>query len=377
MTRRILGFDGIRGLAVLSVVLTHLHVWKYLQDNGWLSAAFSPMVRGVTAVQAFFVLSGFLITSLLISEFERAGSISIKRFFIRRSLRIVPLYAVFLLWAVLVFALDSRATTVRSLLFAGAYVYNFVPRADETPFMGHTWSLAVEEHFYLAWPLVFICLFPKRRTQLLALLVGSVIVSPILHFVLIKRGLAGVYFVDRWTFVAGYNICLGCVLALLLLSGPSRSRAVGFVGGRWGLACAGLLFALPSMLFGLSWTLDAIVAGYCRSLGLTCAIGWLYVNQASLAARLLEWRPLRYLGAISYGVYMLQGLFLATGPEREAGHLWPPDQGVGLVWLIVLAPLSYHFFERPILALKHRWDGVRAASRGAEQPVLRDRARGA
>lgn len=313
------------------------------------------MVYGGTGVQAFFILSGFLITSLLISEVETTGTISIKNFFMRRTLRIVPLYILFLLVVTVIYFIDEQVTTKTSLLFAYAYIYNFVPYEFYTSFLGHTWSLAVEEHFYIIWPFIFLFAFQLRRTALLVFLCLCILLSPLLHFLLVKAGVSHIYFVERWTFIAGYNIAVGCVVAILMLSGTSRFAIQQFLGGRLSLVLCGVLFAFPSTVYGLSWTFDAILSGYFRCLGLAGAIGWLYVNQGSAAVKFLESKPLKYLGTISYGIYMYQGLFLATGPARQEGHLWPPSPVTGLLCVIVVAPLSYHFFEKRFIRLKSKF----------------------
>lgn len=354
MTNRILGFDGIRGLAAITVVITHLSFWKFLTDHGLLTPSITPMLG--TGVQAFFILSGFLITVLLISELETTGKISLKHFFIRRTLRIFPLYVLFLVIVTLIYFIDSKVTTKVSLLFAYGYIYNFVPKSLYTSFLGHTWSLAVEEHFYLIWPFIFAYSFQKRRTPLLVFLFVFLVTSPFLHFWLVKIGLSKTYFVGRWTFIAGYSIGIGCLLAILMLSGSTRLVTQRYFGGRASLIISGFLYVFPATVHGLSLDFDSILSSYLRCIGLAGAIGWLYMNQNSLAVKCLEYKPLKYLGTISYGIYIYQGLFLATGPGRHAGHFWPPaNQLTGFFGLLVLAPLSYHVFEKPFISLKRRF----------------------
>ena len=169
-TARINGFDGVRGLSAIAVVLSHLHVYQWLEDRGLLSPAITPMLTGTTGVQAFFILSGYLITHLLIGEIDHTGTVSIKKFYIRRTLRIFPLHVLFLALATVIYALDPRVTTMPSLLYAAGYAYNFVPIGIYTPFLGHTWSLAVEEHFYLLWPFLFLTLFVRHRKLLMCML---------------------------------------------------------------------------------------------------------------------------------------------------------------------------------------------------------------
>lgn len=216
MRKEIRGLDGVRALAVISVVLTHLNIFGTLSQKGYFPAQAIPLVSGGTGVQAFFVLSGFLITRLLLEEFKETSTISIRSFVIRRTLRIFPLYILFLIIVTLFHASGSNITTWESLAYAYAYAYNFVPSETYTPILGHTWSLAVEEHFYLVWPALFLLLIKERRTALIFILITLIAAAPLIHIGLIKLGVGDNYFVERWTFVAGSAIASGCLLAILL-----------------------------------------------------------------------------------------------------------------------------------------------------------------
>lgn len=354
MTGKIKGFDGIRGLAVISVVLTHLNVWEYLQNHG-LHSSVIPMLHGSTGVQWFFVLSGFLITSLLISEYRTTGTISLKNFFMRRTLRIFPLYIVFLFIATVLSVVDRNVTTGESLTYAYLYIYNFVPAELYTSFIGHTWSLAVEEHFYLIWPPLFLLMFARHRSRLFLLLCLSIPASVLLYYALIHSHFNQNYFIDRWSMVAGYNIAAGCLASLLVHSGKLASWARPLFKIDVALLVGVALYANAFYLSTGSWFIDEIGGQYVRAAGIVLIVLWIFLNQESLFVKVLEITPLAYLGLISYGVYVFQGLFLATGPQREAGATWPLDPAIGFVLLIIAAPLSYHFFEQPFLKLKHRF----------------------
>jgi len=113
-----------------------------------------------------------------------------------------------------------------------------------------------------------------------------------------------------------------------------------------------------------------VACGYIRAAGILLMILWIYLNQASMLVRMLEIRPLRYLGTISYGIYMWQGFFLTTGPRRVAGEMWPPSPATGVALLVIVAPLSYRYFEQPFLDWKKRY--TRAANRRAGQVADED-----
>lgn len=354
MHRNIKGFDGIRALAVISVVLTHLGFFDLLTEKHIVSTAMIPMIHGGTGVQAFFVLSGFLITTLLINEFKATGTISIRNFILRRVLRIFPLYILFLLVATLLHLLAPNVTSWESLTYAYLYCYNFIPYEFYSSFMGHTWSLAVEEHFYLVWPSVFLLLFNKHRIALLGLVVFFILSAPIVHLLLIKSDFSTHYFVERWSFIAGYGIAMGCCAAILIIGREPNSQLRILAQHPATLAISAALFSNSLFISSDSWFIENIGTSFVRTTGITLAILWIYLNQENLVVKLLELRFFKYIGLISYGIYMYQGLFLATGPVRAPGASWPPQPEIGFLLLLIAAPLSYHFFERPFLRLKDR-----------------------
>ena len=342
---RISGFDGIRGLSALAVVLTHLHIYAAAQDAGVLSSRAIVMIDGAAGVQAFFILSGFLITYLLVKERESTGRVSLWNFYVRRTLRIFPIYFLVLIAILLIGNWLETGVNRGSYVYAFLYSYNFIPREDYASLIGHTWSLAVEEHFYLLWPVTFVLLFHRYPRVLLWLLVAAVAGSHVLLEVLnAYTDLDSAYFVNRWTPVAGGHIAFGCWGALAIANGRPFYRT--FLGSWTALALAIVLFA-SSLAPGLPHE-------HLRPLGMGLIIFWIFLNQKSRLTRALEFRPLAYLGTISYGIYMYQGFFLSTGPYRLDGQEWPPVPLLGLILLCVVAPLSYHFLERPIMRLRSK-----------------------
>lgn len=355
MREPIKGFDGIRGLAVISVVCTHLGIWKSWEDTGLLSPSVTPLIHGSTAVEAFFVLSGFLITTLLMQEHVSTGHISIKNFMIRRALKIFPLYAFFLLIATALHVTGTHVTTWTSLRYAYFYLYNFIPYNLCTGFLEHTWSLAVEEHFYLLWPALFSIMFPARMGVAIRLLAISIPISLFLHFMFVTNGFTSEYWVSRWTFISGYSIAAGCLAAFLVNQHKPVSTIQSLITTPFGFFAGVLLYANSLYLHTGHSFIDTIASEYLRTLGITLLIAWIFLHQDNLITTLLEFRPLKYIGIISYGIYIYQGLFLATGPQRSPLSEWPPDQSMGILLLIVAAPLSYHLFEKPFLSLKSKF----------------------
>jgi peptidoglycan/LPS O-acetylase OafA/YrhL len=352
MNKKIKGFDGVRGLAVISVVLTHTGFWTYLVDRNYLDEALLPLLYGATAVQVFFILSGFLITLLLINEYEKTGTVSIKKFIIRRTLRIFPLYILFLIIATLLHVFGRNVTSWSSLFYAYLYIYNFVPTKIYTFFLGHTWSLAVEEHFYIIWPIVYF-IFRKMTKILVFLIIISILASIVVYYQLYLTELSNKYFINRWSFIAGYDIALGCMGAIIMRS-SSYMIYLNILFKKNIIFIFGMLVYISSVfLYGNYWFVDKVLSGYVRSIGILIMIIWLFSNQDGFIVKVLEFSPLKYIGLISYGIYMYQGLFLATGPYRDPSQSWPLDPSIGIILVVISAPLSYQYFEKPFLRLKH------------------------
>jgi peptidoglycan/LPS O-acetylase OafA/YrhL len=344
---RLVQLDGLRAFAVLGVMLHHATHWDF------------PVPLGPFCVRLFFVLSGFLITGILLKARERGGDEQrgeiLKAFYIRRFLRIFPVYYASL---AILFALgqpDIRAT----IGWHAAYLSNVLasrPSGDIVSIWGHLWSLSVEEQFYLAWPALI--LFLPRR-MLPYFLVAAAAVGPL--FRLVVASSVGVK--------PAFYLTPGCLDSLglgALLAWMDGQRA-------WDQARSRLCqWALP---IGLALTGAMAVAEradlafrvrcFARDLGPALAFCWL-VNGAARgfggwAGKLLAAKPLTYLGMISYGMYLFHN-FLPWVCEYAGAPL--PPHGIArfaaLVPLtIVTAAASWKFFEKPLNDLKERFPYMR------------------
>ena len=197
MANRILGLDGIRAYAVITVVILHLQLvihWYYES-----SPLYSLVWHGV---EIFFVLYGFLITHLLVKERTQFGNIDLKKFWIRRALRIFPLFYLFILSVILIGFFYDTNTSLKQTLISAIYGFNFVPRSEYNNLLGHTWSLAVEEHFYLIWP-PFLILMLKKKISLQKILVVLIVffigLELINNHLIYETEIGSEYFVERWT----------------------------------------------------------------------------------------------------------------------------------------------------------------------------------
>ncbi len=333
---RVKGFDGIRALAVLMVIMSHAVIWPRIGvENQKIIDVFSPSV----GVSIFFALSGFLITSLLIHEKQEKGGINVFNFIVRRSLRIFPLY--FLAVFLILFMDSIGAARINNCIYLYAFTYtlNFVPQECNFSSFSHFWSLAVEQHFYLVWPFVFLL------GRYVSLAVAVLFAAACLYFSTSLYSSGDVYYLDRWTFPAALPIAFGCIAAFIaqwrivkhFLGNPSNSAIV-------------LVAILTGLLSPAFYKSDLV-----WMISVSLLLLYVFHNQDSLLVRMLEVKPLVVLGVISYGLYVWQGVLTGNGPYRENSLPFPPEMDAGLWMTFIAAPLSYILFERPLLRLKSRF----------------------
>lgn len=329
------GFDGIRAIAVIIVIMGHGNIsGPLLREHHPIAFNLLAAPRGV---DIFFVLSGFLITILLLQERHTFGQVNLGNFFIRRAFRLLPLY--YLYCAALVIFSLFVATGFRwdGLPYLVLNIFNFAPKVYRTAVNGHIWSLSVEWHFYLFWPIIF-CFFSRGRLIPVAALV-ALVCACMLAIEHLPRDKAYNYM--SWTIPAACPIVIGALAAMLL----DRNRYVPFIA----LPVGVLLYVLPA-LYSLPISGSAV-----RATGIALVILWIFCNQNSRLVSALEISPLRFIGVISYGLYVWHGFFMGTGPSRRSTQIWPPNQLAGFVLTVIVAPLSYYYFERPIQALQKRF----------------------
>ena len=366
--------DGLRGLAVLLVLISH---------SGYLEAL--PHARmlkhGRFGVDLFFVLSGFLITGILVDS--KSSEHYFRNFYARRALRIWPLYYLILfvaLIAVPLFAPAMRATAARNWPAFVFYVQNiaFIQSDNNYPFaLGATWSLAVEEQFYLTWPVL---VFLLRKRTLAVVSASLVVVSLSLRLVGYFHG-APIGFIHFFTLSRLDAIALGSLAAIWLRS-PNctlvrwRILAYQFLG----LGVAGMVLArilMPKNGSVVGYTFMAFAFTGLLGLSLICN------PQSSLLGRCLSARWLRYIGRISYGLYLLHGpIFLVWLHFMDSRGFLPYNEVVRnslaftgqFLSATLAASISWWLFEEPILRLKERFPSGSEMHWPAETPIATLRA---
>ncbi len=351
----IAGLDGIRAIAFLLVFWAHA------------TPAISYYIPATLGVTIFFFLSGYLITTLLRRELQSTGTVSLRNFYIRRTLRIfVPLYVVFALAAAFAHFVMHSSMGNRigwlSLLF---YFYNYALVLHWDPWlplgMNVVWSLAVEEHFYILFPLAYLAIMRRGLSRLTQsrILIGFCAVELVWRFVLI----AIIREHRFWTYYATDtrldSILWGCLLAMV--NNPvfgdrplvaRRHQIVGFA--------AALLLLLGSLVprsivyrESLRYTLQA--------LALYVIFGYVVANARHWSVAWLEWLPLRYLGWISYVLYLSHDFILNVVNARAPGHPWWTGP-LAFVITLAFATAMRYALELPLQRLRARFRRVPEAA---------------
>jgi peptidoglycan/LPS O-acetylase OafA/YrhL len=373
------GLDGLRAFAVTGVLLYHA-------DLNWIPGGF-------LGVDVFFVISGYLITSLLLAEFRNQGKIGLGQFYLRRARRLLP--ALFLVLGVVglfaVVFLPDEVTKLRGDVVA-ALVYgtnwwqifrnvSYFEAAGRPPMLQHLWSLAVEEQFYLVWPLMLTGMFKlwhgRRRPMLLATLAIIVISFALMVGLSVARG----YPIDHdpsrvyyGTDTRAFTMLVGAVLAMVWSPWRLSNRATA--GARIVLNVAGAigLLGLTWMFLNVSEFSNNLYRGGFMACALLSAlvIAVTVHPAADLGRFVLGLKPIRWVGERSYGIYLWHWpVFMVTRPTLDISMTGTPNLILRLAVTVALAELSFRYVEQPI---RHgalgRWFKQLRASTGSERMAM-------
>jgi peptidoglycan/LPS O-acetylase OafA/YrhL len=329
--------DGVRALAILAVLGYHFH--DALPTRG-----------GFLGVEIFFVLSGFLITSILLEEHARRGVVSFGRFYARRVRRLLPalvVVAAAIAAYVVIVRPAGSAATLRELVPALLYVDNWYQAFAEPPqtMIGHAWSLSVEEQFYLVWPVVLLFALRRGGRSVVAVALGGTLVFAAIRAAEWELGASARYVYSAFEGRAA-TLLLGCALAIMASRGLLNGRAARRVGT---LALAPALVVIAVGLVGVNLSAGQLYGG-----GLTVfslAVGVVLANLVMWPGPLnamFEWAPVVWVGQISYGLYLWhQPIYFATRDHITINAI---AVAVALPASFLAAALSARFVERPFRA---------------------------
>jgi peptidoglycan/LPS O-acetylase OafA/YrhL len=344
--RAIPGLDGLRAVSIAFVLLAHLAGTRGFPGH---TAFLEPL--GEFGVRVFFVISGYLITSILLAELNRDGGISLARFYFRRTLRLFPA-SYFLIASMAVLAsFHAVALNRDDMPFALTYTMNYFDGRGWP--LGHLWSLAVEEQFYLMWPLTLRTLGPRRaRRFLIAVLalgplfrIASPYVGPAFNFLM-------------WSDALG----TGCLLALCredLAAVPAYAR---LLASRW-------FFLAPLAALAANYTPSTkvrwLVSGTLMNFAIAACADWAMRNPGSEAGRFLNRPAVAFVGVLSYSLYLWQQVFL----DRYSGSAWCAFP-VNIALAVAMSMFSYLAIEAPFLRLRMAIERARRGRRISAMPAV-------
>lgn len=334
--------DGFRLIAVVVVVMGHLGAWI-------------PPVQGVVF---FFVLSGFLITWLLLREKRQSGDISLKKFYVRRALRLFPAFYTFF-FAYLLLDWRLRGITdwaaYASAFFYYLNYYSAIVEPSHLP-MPHTWSLATEEQFYLIWPSVFKRIAGSTKL-LLRVLIGVVVFGclyrPLLHFC----GVSSTYIFNAFEARAS-QLATGCLLAVVVERGLTPGWLRRLFSGRWApFAVVALLYVSIRADYKWPQSYAELAGSTVDPLLYALLLGQAIVQSKGLF-RPLSWAPIRFIGGkLSYSMYLWHWLVDFYTWTHLGRYPHVAQFAIALIGSTGLAFTSYILVERPFLKLKIRFQG--------------------
>jgi peptidoglycan/LPS O-acetylase OafA/YrhL len=326
--------DAWRAIAISMVVLHHAAMGFYARENDYYQQ--TSTLFGAFGVDVFFGLSGLLITKLLLEEARGAGGISLRGFYIRRVFRIMPPYLLFLTTLV-VFGALRGSLELESCLF---FFRNYIPPEAGGGYTQHLWSLAVEEHFYLLWPGLLVLSGTRRGRMVAAWLAIGVGLWRVVNA---QSGLFPTLLPHFRTDLRLDALLWGCVAGFLLDSEAERemlTRRLNAWTWMFVLAAAVWCVRLYSLLTGLwlAMLIPVLLAGTA-------------VHPEWILSRVMEWKPFRWIGTISYSLYLWQEVFLAPGwAPVHVWQRWPWN----ILGAVAAAALSYYALERPLLRMGRR-----------------------
>lgn len=335
--KRIPGLDGLRAISIALVLCGHLIGTYGFFNNNTLWDHTGDFAN--LGVRVFFVISGYLITLLLIREIEKTGTVSLKQFYSRRAFRILPAAYSF----VVVVAIASLGGLV--LLHRGdlwhAFTYTINYSVERSWWVGHLWSLSVEEQFYFLWPAVLLFLGIRRGMRVA---IGAIVFVPFIRLLtdyvwISQRPIIG----NTFQTIAD-TIATGCVLA------GYKDHLLGMTWFRRIIdSRAFFLVPIAALLLNLKpggrirWfvleTIINILIALC-----VCRVA---IHTRDWVGRLLNWGPITYVGVLSYSLYVWQQLFI-----NRNSTAWTERFPQNLIFAVSAALLCHYFIEKPFLRLR-------------------------
>ena len=350
--RRIPSLDGLRAVSILLVVA--LHTLQRYSLHHAVALPWRAAFNGSLGVTIFFVISGYLITSLLLKEHSARGTVSLRGFFLKRAFRILPPIFAYIGVLLVLVAVGRLSLTRLDVAAALLFFHNYLPFTKDWA-LEHFWSLSVEEQFYLLWPFVLLLCLRRRdrhgRRVAVRVALTLIAISPVLR---VASFLSSNPYLHN---TAGFHmhadaLMFGCVAALL--EGTRRFERMVRAVTRLAWVPLALLAVSSYLEVSLQNRWNAPVGETLTAFLIMLLMLWCVRNAESWVGRLLNASPVVHLGVLSYSIYLWQTLFLHSyNPQVFRGAVWaglPPASWLGIV---LVAEISYHGVEQPSLRLRN------------------------
>jgi peptidoglycan/LPS O-acetylase OafA/YrhL len=356
-TTRFPSLDGWRAVSIIMVLGSHCKVVAGFPKS--LDRIFYWLFDGDLGVRCFFVISGFLITYLLLQEDSQTGSVSLRKFYIRRALRILPVYFAFLLAVFLLQIFTPFHQPLIVWLGNLTFTTDFLPTTWTT---GHLWSLAVEEQFYLLWPLLLIWIGLKGNGRtVFYILAISLIVAPICRMIthMAYANVLPAFFhaLFTWSSFLNYfdSLAVGCLTAILLTRNEPQISAL-LNQSKWKSILPGLALVLIPYILNKLFP-DKIFISSLEPI--FQAVGFVILLLQSILSpqffKPLNWPVIKNLGILSYSIYIWQMIFCSDPQNFGWSHVWFMSFPGWLLAALLAATLSYHGLEKPLMKLRARF----------------------
>ncbi len=375
--------NGVRFVAALGVIAHHIEQGKnmYGLDNIYTNS-FVGGVFGKLGIIMFFVLSGFLITYLLLKEKEKTGTISVRNFYIRRIFRIWPLYYMIIFLGIFVlpqfhffhipwysdFVHDHWWLKLVLFLFFVPNIADVLFRATPAPFINQAWSVGVEEQFYLLWP--WIVKFSKNILKVLLYIISFYFAIRIVFIILHANNPASKLYADLdyfWEYFCIDDMALGGIMAWILYH--KKEKALKFLFNKY----TQIVTYICIVFFALRGIAIPFFTYELYAIPFAVMIINLAANKNTIVS--FDNKALDYLGKVTYGLYMYHGIAIVIGMRAVMAWVSPHNlvmsniviYGVTFGSCILMTILSYELYERPFLRAKVKYSKIISGDNAKEE----------
>ena len=354
-TERYPSLNGLRAISILLVIMSHLSLATHRHSVMAVKRFIPVLFDGSLGVNIFFVISGFLITSLMLNEEKKTGTISLKGFYTRRILRIFPAYYFLLLAYFILQLLDIIHLSKMNWLVSFTYTKSFF--AMHFSYTDHFWSLSVEEFFYLFWPMVFL-IGGKARKKVVWLIFFIV---PIIRLYVLFHPISWIGYLSLYERIDA--IATGCLVVLYkdkIIKLPPPYTYNRYFTMAFGASVIGLVFLRYLPLLNVikpHFRLSAFIANessYGTIANIAVAVVLLYsvFVAKGIWFKLLNSKILNYIGILSYSIYLWHVIFILGLNKNE---YWVARFPQNLFFVFAAALFSHYVIEKPFLKLKERF----------------------